>query len=204
MLLLPIAGLLLLEQNGFDLRQRDHWLDQARRALAQGWTLAIIPLGFIGFTLYRQSLGLPPLNDVYNQYSYVFLTDPLSGLVDNLRWLIQHPFDITSVDAWALVIVLILSGASLFFKRHRRLPLIAYNFGFILFFASKVNYRYGTSEVIYTQSFARYALALFPLMFLIADGLLHARPLIRIIGVAVLLLGIVSFSALYVLALTGP
>ena len=87
---------------------------------------------------------------------------------------------------------------------HRRLPLIAYNFGFILFFVSKVNYAYGTHDVIFTQSYGRYALALFPLTIMIADGLRSMTPILRVIGVALLVLGIIAFSALYVLALTGP
>jgi len=50
----------------------------------------------------------------------------------------------------------------------------------------------------------RYSLALFPLTFLVADGLRNAKPIIRLLGMAILLMGIVAFSALYVLALTGP
>jgi Gpi18-like mannosyltransferase len=203
-LLLPIAGLILLEQNGFDLRDPSQWMHQIRRAIVEGWTLILIPVGFFGFNLYRQSLGLPSLNEVYNTVSYVYLTNPIDGLITNLRWLVGHPLDITSLDLWALVIALILSGVSLLFTRHRRLPLMAYNFGFILVFVSKVNYLYGTHEVTFSQSMGRYTLALFPLTFLIADGLRSTTPLVRVISVAILVLGVVAFSALYVLALTGP
>ncbi len=204
-LLLPIAGLMLLEQNGFDLRDRSRWIAPIRRAIAQGWMLALIPLGFVGFLLYRQSLGLPSLNDVYNNVSYVYLTNPVDGLITNLRWIVEHPASaLTNVDMWALLVALALSCAALFFPRHRRLPLVAYNFGFILFFVSKVNYLYGTHEVIFTQSFGRYSLALFPLTFLVADGLRATTPLVRVLGVGLLLFGVVGFSALYVLALTGP
>jgi hypothetical protein len=210
-LLLPIAGLLLLEQNGFTLRHltrwRDYsgWVGQIRKAIAQGWVLLLIPLGFVGFMLYRQSLGLPSLNEIYNKISYAYLVEPLEGLIINLRWIVEHPADaITRVDLWALVVTLILSFVALRFPRHRRLPLIAYNFGFILVFVSKVNWIYGTNEVFFTQSFGRYALALFPLTFLVADGLRATTPLVRVLGMAMLLLGIVAFSALFVLALTGP
>ena len=203
-LLLPVAGLILLEQNGFDLRKRSEWIEQVRKAIVQGWTLIVIPIGFVGFNLYRNSLGLPSLNDVYNNISYVYLTNPIDGLITNLRWFFAHPFEITSVDSWALILCLVLSFASLAFKRHRRLPLIAYNFGFILVFVSKVNYLYGTHEVIFSQSLGRYSLALFPLTFLVADGLRSTKPIIRLIGMAILFMGIAAFSALYVLALTGP
>lgn len=204
-LLLPIAALILLEQHSFSLRAPRRWLGHVRPAITQGWALALIPLGFVGFILYRESLGLPPLNDIYNRISFVYLTNPLDGLITNFRWIIEHPSDaLTRVDLWALVISLVLSVIALRFPRHRRLPLVAYNFGFILFFVSKVNYFYGTDVVSFTQSFGRYALALFPLGFLVADFLRSTTPLLRVLGVAVLVLGIVAFSALYVLALTGP
>jgi hypothetical protein len=92
----------------------------------------------------------------------------------------------------------------LFFPKHRRLPLVAYNFGFILLFVSRINYFYGTQDVMFTQSFGRYSLILFPLIVFAADALRGAKPILRIVGIGVLLLGFVSFSALYVLALTGP
>ncbi|MEP7293711.1 MAG: mannosyltransferase family protein, partial [Chloroflexota bacterium] len=204
-LLLPVAGFILLEQNAFSLKERNHWLSQARRAIAQGWVLALIPLGFVGFVLYRQNLGLPSLQDVYTHFSFNYFTNPLDGLITNLRWFVEHPAEaFVSVDLWALLLSLILSFAALRFRRHRRLPLVAYNFSFILLFASRINYFYGTHEVMYTQSFGRYALVLFPLTFLVADGLRSTTPLVRVIGVAVLVLGIVAFSALYVLALIGP
>ena len=50
-LLLPVAGLILLEQNGFDLRDRTDWIDQVRKAVVQGWMLILIPMGFVGFTI---------------------------------------------------------------------------------------------------------------------------------------------------------
>ncbi|MCC6802846.1 MAG: hypothetical protein IT319_08175 [Anaerolineae bacterium] len=204
-LLLPVAGLLSLEQNGFTLRDRSRWIEPIRRAAAQSWMLAIILLGFVGFILYRRSLGLPPLDEVYHTISYIYLTNPVDGLITNLRWFVEQPgVAFTSPDLLALLVALILSFVALRFPRHRRLPLVAYNFGFILFFVGKVNYYYGTDDVYYTQSFGRYALALFPLTFLVADGLRSTAPLIRIAGVGVLLLGIVGMSALFVLALAGP
>ncbi|MFN8452804.1 MAG: hypothetical protein U0521_30390, partial [Anaerolineae bacterium] len=104
----------------------------------------------------------------------------------------------------SLALTLILSFIALRFPRHRRLPLVAYNFGFILLFASRINYFYGTHDVMFTQSFGRYSLALFPLTFLVADGLRSTTPLLRVLGVGALLIGIIVLSALYVLALSGP
>lgn len=204
-LLLPVAGLLALEQNGFTLSDRSRWVEPIRRAVAQSWMLAIIPLGFVGFILYRQSLGLPSISDVYTNISYNYFTNPVDGLITNLRWFVEHP-DVAFINAdlLALLITLILSFVALRFPRHRRLPLVAYNFSFILLFASRINYFYGTHDVMFTQSFGRYALALFPLTFLVADGLRGTTPVIRVLGVGMLLLGQVGLSALFVLALSGP
>ncbi len=203
-LLLPVAGLLLLEQNGFQLIQRDQWLDQTRRALRQGWTLLLIPLGFFAFEAYRAVIGLPSISEVYTDYSFNYFTNPVDGLIINLRWLIEHPIAFASSDLWALVIALILGFALLAFPRHRRLPLIAYTFGYILLFVSRINYYYGTHDVTFTQSFGRYTLALFPLTVLVADGIRSTTPLVRVLAVALLMLGFVSFSVFYLLALTGP
>jgi hypothetical protein len=57
---------------------------------------------------------------------------------------------------------------------------------------------------MFTQSFARYGLALFPLTVLIADGMRHTTFWGRILIVLVLGFGLVAFSGLYVFALTGP
>ena len=204
-LLFPIAVLLLLEQNGFRLRDRTRWLDQTRRAITQGWALALIPLAFVGFIAYRTSLGLPSLQSVYRDISFNYFTNPLDGLLTNFAYFISHPeMLLTTVEPWALLISLILAFVALRFLAHRRLPLVAYSFGFILLFASRINYVYGTDEVAFTQSFGRYALTLFPLTFLVADGLRAASPLIRILGIAVLLIAALTFSALYVLGLTSP
>src|SRR5690606_28413356 len=54
-LLLPVAGLMLLEQIGFSLTRRAGWIDFARsnvrpvrQAIRQGWTLALIPAAYFG------------------------------------------------------------------------------------------------------------------------------------------------------------
>ncbi|MFN8565701.1 MAG: mannosyltransferase family protein [Anaerolineae bacterium] len=204
-LLLPVAALLALEQHGFSLRDRSRWIRRRFAAPLESWMLAIIPLGFVGFVLYRQSIGLPSLADVYTNISYNYFTNPVDGLITNLRWFVEHPESaFISIDLLSLALTLILSFVALRFPRHRRLPLVAYNFGFILLFASRINYFYGTHDVMFTQSFGRYSLALFPLTFLVADGLRSTTPLLRVLGVGALLIGIIVLSALYVLALSGP
>ncbi len=109
-MLLPVAGLLLLEQNGFRLNRLDQWIEQARRAIRQGWSLLLIPLAYAAFLLYRQSLSLPPLNVIYNDYSYVYLTNPIEGLIVNFRWIIAYPREtFTNLDPLALLVVTVLA-----------------------------------------------------------------------------------------------
>ncbi len=204
-LLLPVAGLLLLEQNGFRFDRLDQWIEQARRAIRQGWSLLLIPLAFFGFEAYRASIGLPSISEIYTTISFNYFTNPIDGLITNLRWFVERPAEaLTTLDLMALLITLILAFVALRFPRHRRLPLIGYNFAFILLFASRINYYYGTHDVMFTQSFGRYTLVLFPLTVMVADGIRSTTPLIRVIAVALLLLGFFCFSAFYLLALTGP
>ncbi len=204
-LLFPVAGLLLLEQNGFRLERRDQWIDQERRAIRQGWSLLLIPLAFFGFEAYRAAIGLPSISEIYTNISFNYFTNPIDGLITNLRWFVERPAEaFTTLDLMALLIALILAFVALRFPRHRRLPLIGYTFSFILLFVSRINYYYGTHDVMFTQSFGRYTLTLFPLTVLVADGIRSTTPLIRVIVMALLLLGFFSFSAFYLLALTGP
>jgi hypothetical protein len=201
-LLLLIALLLLLEKHW-----QDHadWLSRIRATFTRGWVLALIPIGFVLFELYRHQIGLPTLGETYSRYSYNYFTNPVDGLITNLRWFVEHPPEaIRSVDLVMLAIVLALALLSLRFPPHRRLPLVAYTWSFILLFVSRINYFWGTNEVMFTQSFARYGLALFPLTVLIADGMRHTTFWGRILIVLVLGFGLVAFSGLYVFALTGP
>ncbi len=204
-LLLPFAALMLLEQQGFRLREPREWPRQLIAALRQGWILALIPLGFVVFVAYRASLNLPPINDVYLHYSYKAIADPITGLIINLRHFITDPASaFVSIDLLALALSLILSFVALAFPRQRRLPLVFYNFAFILVFVTQINYAYGTQEISGTQSIGRYSLALFPQVYLVADGLIQAKPVLRVIGVCILCFGVLAFSGLYVMALSGP
>jgi hypothetical protein len=201
-LLLLVAIVLLLEERWQD---RPDWFSRIRMSFARGWMLVLIPFGALLFSLYRAQLQLPPLDEIYARYSYVFFVNPLEGLLANLRWVLRYPGDaLHNVDTWAIFIYGGLALVALVLKRHRRLPLLLYTFGYLLIFISKLNWRWGTDEVIFSQSFARYCLALFPLTVLIADGFRHAAFWGRILIVLILGFGLVAFSGLYVFALTGP
>ncbi|HLU09376.1 MAG TPA: hypothetical protein VK003_06895 [Oceanobacillus sp.] len=201
-LLFFVVILLLLEKHWHENTQ---WSARIRTLVKRGWVLVLIPLGAILFSLYRAQLQLPPLDEVYAQYSFVFFTNPLDGLLANLRWIANHPAEaLYNVDVWGIFIFGGLALAASAFKKHRRLPLLAYTFGYLLVFISKLNWQWGTDEAIFTQSFARYCLALFPLFVLIGDGLRHTTFWGRILLVLLLGFGLLALSGLYVFALTGP
>jgi hypothetical protein len=200
--LLGIAGLIMFEQVW---RDDQPWLHRIRGMVQRGWVLAIIPLGAVGFVIWRQQLGLPPATDIYATSSYVFFVDPIRGLILNLRYIVDDiPRALTQFDLIAIPVNYGLAVAMIFFKKHRRLALLAYTFGYLLVFGSKMNWQWGSDVVTYTQSFARYAVVLFPLAVLIADGLRHSGFLARVIGVGLLLISVLGFSGLHVLALAGP
>jgi len=176
------------------------------RTAAAGWPLLAIPLGYFFFLAYRHVLGLPPLNEVYRTESFVFFTDPISGLYWTLRHLIEHPrLLLTEADFQAIPLCFGLAALMLRDRRHRRLPMILYVWGYLLLFFTKVNWVKDSDEITSSQSIARYALALFPLAIVFADRvMLRLRPRIRsfaLIGLFVLLL---ITSARHVLYLAGP
>lgn len=201
-LLLPVLLLVWSERHWHDYPS---WSSRLRGLIAQVWPLALIPAGFVGFEVYRRLVGLPSLSETYSIYSYNYFTNPVDGLITNLRWFLDKPVDaFQSLDLLALLVTLIASVVLVRFKKHRRVPLLFYTWSFVLLFVSRINYFWGTNEVMFTQSFARYSLALFPLTVLAADMLRHAGFWGRILMVLTLLAGLALFSGLYVFALTGP
>ncbi len=201
--LVGVGLLLIIERYGLPPRE---WLGIYLRPVVRraGW-LAIIPLGMLIFLAYRASLNLPPLDEIYTRYSYAFFVNPVEAVLINLRWIAAHPDGaLFHPDMWALFLALGLIVLLFLRPRHRRPALIFYVVANLAFQITKINYDWGTNMVMYSQSVARYALLLFPLTILIADGFKSTTKWGRISGVLVLLFGGLTLSAGYVLALTGP
>jgi hypothetical protein len=204
-LLIGAAGLILLEQVWDGRWTRESLWQAAKTSVQRGWMLAIMPLAVIGFQLYRSSLGLPPLDTVFLEHSYVTLVSPMEGILLCLRYIVTRPDEaVRNLDVWAFGISFLLGVGLLISRRHRRAPLIAYTFSFWAVYTGKMNYYWGTDEPFFVQSFARYTLALFPIWVLVADGLRHGGFWVRIAGVGALMLALAFFSALFPLALVGP
>ncbi len=189
--LMGIALLLLLEKEN-DLK---NW----KNILIKGWHFALIPLGIAAFTLYRDSIGLPPMDEVYDRAYDIYFTNPLNGLLINLRFFIDRPLlALRTPDLLAFAACLILCGVMLRYAQHRHLPLVAYTYGHILIFVNKINeLEWSVGHVEYSQSLARYSLALFPLIVLLADLFMHASKGIRLVMVVFSFIGFLTLSALH-------
>lgn len=197
-LLVAVAGLILL-----DTPTRHGGV---REIVKRGWPLLLIPVGALLFIGFRSIRGLPSLNDVYVNYSHHLYADPVSSLFFNARHFVrQWPHSIYDTDLLALAMCLVLGVLMLRYPRHRRLPMVAYTWLYLLLFLTKINLNHDTQEITYSQSFGRYALALFPLTIMVADGLRRIRSRrVRFACVAGGWLLLFVFSARHVLYLIGP
>lgn len=202
-LLAGIAFLMLWEQSR---QQQANWRERVIYIIRRGWVLALIPLALVAFLAFRQNQGLPALDEIYRTRSFIFFVNPFEGLRLNIAWALAHPADaLFNPDLWALALSFALAIWTVFSPRHRRLPLLAYTFGFILVFVTKMNWTWGdTSQITYTQSFARYSLALFPLTVLIADKLRVAAKPVRAAMMGLSIGGLLVFSALFTLGGGAP
>jgi hypothetical protein len=198
-----IGGVMLIQQTW---RRDDPPRTNIGRLIRAGWPLILIPLAYWGFLAYRQSLNLPPLADVYRTESFVFFTDPASGIYFTLRHLVHHPLQLlTEADFQAMLVCAVLGALLIYYPRHRRLPMILYTWGYLLVFFTKVDRGRFSGEVTYPQSFARYTLALFPLTILFADRvLLRVQPATRSRILAGLLILLLVTSARHILYFAGP
>jgi hypothetical protein len=202
-LLAGISVLMLWEQSQEQvnsIRERVVWI------MRRGWVLAAIPLALAVFLAFRQSQGLPPLDEIYRSRSFIFFVNPFEGLRLNIHWALTHPSDaIFNPDLWALAVSLVLAVWAMLSPSHRHLPLVAYSFVSILVFVTKMNWLWGdTSQITYTQSFARYSLALFPLMVLLGDKVRAVSKLVRAIMLGLCACGLLIFSALFTLGGGAP
>lgn len=197
-ILLSVAGLMLLQDS---LTRCPNWRSRLLYVVRSGWPLALIPLALAGFLAFRQRIGLPPLDEIYRTRSYIFFVNPLEGLFFNLRWMAKHPADaLFNPDSWALVVCIVLFLLMLRDRRHARLALLAYAAVSLLVAVSKVNWEWGgTDRVLYSQSFARYMLPVFPFTVWLADRLRRAAPRWQRLYVLAALLAALVFSALFAL-----
>jgi hypothetical protein len=201
-LLVGVAGLMLLEQNW---PLVPDWRGRLRSIIAQAAPLLLLPLAYTGFLLYRSSLGLPSLETVFYEQSYVALVDPVTGFISNLRQIALNPLAaLQNVDYVALLVAIPLCGLLIRKARFRRWSLIAFCIGYLMVFVSKVNYPWGShTELLGTQSLARYSLTLFPLTILLADLIWRLPKYGRLLALAASVAGLVIYSAQFALG-GGP
>jgi hypothetical protein len=208
-LLLGIAGLIFLEQVYAAQPKPINWIVFLRAAIRDfirhAWPLLLIPLALVVFALYRNSRGLPPLDEVYYRYSFHYFVNPLEGLLITIRWGFDHiNATLLNWDYWIYGAAVVLALLMLRVSRHRRIALLAYNFGYLAVFVSKINWRFGTNEPTTAQSLARYCVILFPLAIFLADYLRHSRGIGRFVMLLCLILLLGLYSGMFIFGMTNP
>jgi len=129
-------------------------------------------------------------------YYDIAFVDPLTGLALNLRLFITHTAaSFRNMNVITLVLTLGLLAFSIVSSRHRHWPLIGYTASLLLLFVSKIS-SYSDGQM-FTNSIARYSLALFPLIIVLADWLKGRRKWLRLGVIGLMLTGLLMFSAVY-------
>ncbi len=191
MVLGGVALLMLLEQSK---ATYGIWVDNGWRIFKKVWPFVLLPLVWYAFLSYRESIHLPPYQSTQEQYFGTLFVNPLQGILDTAELFIRFPTKTLAYpDLIAVLVTWVLAIALLLSPRHRRLPLIGYTFGYMLiFFTLGLKVGEGTLLKI---SYARQAMALFPLWVLVADALLHSSKWVRLLYVAFIFAALLILSA---------
>ncbi|MDX2140163.1 MAG: mannosyltransferase family protein [Chloroflexota bacterium] len=199
-LLAGIAGLILIEQHW---HSGQSWRERVWLTVRKGYPLLFVPVGLLAFDVFRRVNNFAPISEIYTNISYRFFVNPIQGLYINIRyWLTIGDF--WGVDSWGLVISLLLTVVLCVRQRQRRFPMLIYTIAFMIIFLMPINWQYGTDVVTQTQSFARYALTLFPLTIMVADAMRNGERWTRLAGAGILLVLALGLSARHVVGLLGP
>ncbi|MCC6905104.1 MAG: hypothetical protein IT326_04615 [Anaerolineae bacterium] len=147
------------------------WPRRLLEALRQGWMVLFIPLGGLAFYFWREAFGFPPLSVVYETVSNRTFSLPWFALWSNIQFIVRHPgpglFRLDSLLTLIIPVLLILMVRQ---RPLRKAGLITYAAGYYIVFLCYLLYD-AHYNVRYSESFARYALAFFPVTFMLANGL---------------------------------
>jgi hypothetical protein len=211
LLLLPVAGLLLLERTYQDdppKTWRDHvlWVwNTVSRNIWKASPLILMLLAALGFLAFRQSVGFPSLDETYARYSFNFVVDPITGLFIIARYGITYfPQILVSWDYWLYGFSIVATLLIVRSPHHRRIPLLFYSVSFILLFATKINYQYGTNIPTTVQSLARYCATLFPIMVWLGDQVSRSKRWARFFLLFSCGFLLALYSAMFTLGQTSP
>lgn len=200
LLLVPVAFLVLLERQDRSWPLISRLIDITRKA----WPLISLPVGYGAFILYRTSIGVPPLENSYRVYAYVFFVNPVEGLYLNTIWYAGHlSASLLNADFLAFIFIPALIICMALDTQYRRPSILAYVICLYLVFVSKMNWEYSTDRVIASISIGRYSLSLFPLVIFAADHLRRRPQWLWLLVCSVLLTGLLLYSASHALGI-GP
>jgi hypothetical protein len=185
-LLLPALAAALLEFKA---------LGEARQRLAALGGLALAPLGYLAFEVWRFGRGLSGLSASLGEFSAVIFVDPLSGLWLALRQAVQTGELLPVSELLSVLLFMAVFGWLLAQPRLRsRRYLLVYAAGLLLLILSK-----HSVQASALQSANRYVLGVLPVFFGMGGWLQMRPPAARRLLLAFSLGGLLAASAVYAL-----
>ncbi len=157
--------------------------------------LALAPLGFLGFTVWRTWWGIGFFTQSYSQFSEARFVDPIRGYINAILFAI-HVHDYISIsEVISATLFLALIGWMIFQPRYRAYPaLLVYSLANLALFMVKHNL--AASPI---QSTNRYVISLFPVFIALGDLLLRLPERGRKLYVALSLALLVTAATLQAL-----
>lgn len=196
LLLVPAAIVVLKQQ--LELKQI-----VVRDLLTRTPAFALPPLGYLAFLMFRHVHELAPLDAILETYFEHIFVNPVTGLLINLRLFVAEPFiAVRNPNLVAIPVCLALLAVSIIRPAHRHWPLVGYTASHLVLFVSKVNV-FPEPGMTFSDSVARYSLALFPLMIVTAGWIRGRGKWVRLGVVTFMLAWLLMFSALYAMGY-GP
>ena len=165
------------------------------RALPPFITAIVAPIAAgIGFLVWRETAGLPPLLTVLREYVGTTVVNPFTGLLAAFRqwvqiWDLPTTLDMLSAITFSCITVLMVLR-----PRWRKPELIVYMLISLLVLFSRV-----TVGAASLKSLSRYVLVLFPAFLVIGDYLSTARSTFRFVYLLASSTALIVLSALYAL-----
>ncbi len=171
--------------------------------LSRAFPLLLLPAALIGFFLWREAAGFPPMSEVFRDYGVhgKLYTNPLIGFKVEVESLFKNPGLPYLIDFAGFLVAFLLLLVMLIVPRYRIPVLLLYGWGIFLSLGTKVNYYPDSVPTI--QSGLRYVLMIFPMYIVLGDMMLRGGKGVRLGLVAFLFLGLLLTSGATALSI-GP
>lgn len=177
--------------------------ERIRFVLSRAFPLLLLPAAMIGFLMWREAEGFPPLDVVFREYGVhaELYNNPLIGFKVEVESLFKNPGLPYLIDFAGFLVAFFLLLVMLIVPRYRFPVLLLYGWGIFLSLGTKVNYYPDSVPTI--QSGLRYVLMIFPMYLVLGDVMMRGGRVVRLGLVALLFLGLLLASGATALSI-GP